>query len=111
MSSEPLEYLRHFLVEANYLISHEDWLEIRGFRGRRDALACGCPESRNYRRGGEESSLGISRAVPDCRVAAMAGMRDRLIDDYFGVDYELVWDVFQNRIPEVRAQIVSILEA
>jgi uncharacterized protein with HEPN domain len=29
----------------------------------------------------------------------MAGMRDRLIYDYFGVDYELVWDVVQNRIP------------
>ena len=32
-------------------------------------------------------------------------MRDRLIHDYFGVDYELVWDVVQNRIPELRDQI------
>lgn len=41
----------------------------------------------------------------------MAGMRDRLIHDYLGVDYELVWDVVQNRIPALRAQIISILEA
>jgi uncharacterized protein with HEPN domain len=40
----------------------------------------------------------------------MAGMRDRLIHGYFGVDYELMWDVFQKRIPERRSQIVSILE-
>ena len=39
------------------------------------------------------------------------GWRDRLIHNYFGVDYELVWDVFQNRIPELRAEIVTILEA
>ena len=41
----------------------------------------------------------------------MAGMRDKLIHDYFGVDYELVWDVVRNRIPEVRSQILSILGA
>lgn len=42
---------------------------------------------------------------------AMAGMRDRLIHGYFGVDYQLVWDVVRNRIPELRQQIASILDA
>ena len=40
---------------------------------------------------------------------SMAGMRDRLIHAYFGVDYEIVWDVVQTRIPELRQQIASIL--
>jgi uncharacterized protein with HEPN domain len=35
-------------------------------------------------------------------------MRDRLIHDYFGVDYEIVWDVVQNKIPALREDILEI---
>jgi uncharacterized protein with HEPN domain len=38
-------------------------------------------------------------------------MRDRLIHGYCGVDYQLVWDVVRNRIPELRRQVASILDA
>lgn len=37
-------------------------------------------------------------------------MRDRLIHDYFGADYEIVWDVVENKIPALREEILEILE-
>lgn len=33
---------------------------------------------------------------------SLAGMRDRLIHGYFGVDYDIVWDAAKNRLPELR---------
>ncbi|MGC9331565.1 MAG: DUF86 domain-containing protein [Bacteroidales bacterium] len=41
----------------------------------------------------------------------MAGMRDRLIHDYMGVNYSIVWDVIKNKIPELQKQISEVIEA
>jgi uncharacterized protein with HEPN domain len=40
----------------------------------------------------------------------MAGMRDRLIHAYFGVDSMLVWRTVTNRVPELRREICRIIE-
>lgn len=40
---------------------------------------------------------------------AMAGMRDRLIHGYFGVDYDIVWDVVINKIPVLQLEVEHIL--
>jgi uncharacterized protein with HEPN domain len=42
---------------------------------------------------------------------AIAGMRDRLIHGYFGVDYSIVWDVVTNKIPTLHQVIKEIVEA
>ena len=39
----------------------------------------------------------------------MAGMRDKLIHFYFGVDYSLVWQAITERVPEIKGEIQQIL--
>lgn len=39
----------------------------------------------------------------------MAGMRDKLVHDYMGVNYLIVWDVAKNIIPTLIPQIESII--
>lgn len=40
----------------------------------------------------------------------MAGMRDRLIHGYFGVDDEIVWKTAREFAPEIRLAIATIIE-
>jgi uncharacterized protein with HEPN domain len=40
----------------------------------------------------------------------MAGMRDRLIHGYFGVDDEIVWKTARECAPEISVAIAAIIE-
>ena len=40
----------------------------------------------------------------------IAGMRDKLIHDYIGVNYTIVWDVVKNKIPEIKIIINKIID-
>ena len=111
MSRSALEYLRHILDETMYLIDQAQGLTWDQFV--RDATL-----KRAFVRSIE--IIGeASRQIPDefkrkhshLEWRAMAGMRDRLIHGYFGVDYELVWDVVANKIPALHRAIEEIIEA
>jgi uncharacterized protein with HEPN domain len=40
----------------------------------------------------------------------MAKMRDKIIHFYFGVDYEIVWKVIKERLPQIKRKIKEILK-
>jgi uncharacterized protein with HEPN domain len=52
----------------------------------------------------------IRRRYPKIPWKEIAGMRDRLIHFYFGVDYQLVWTTIKERLPRLKPQIQKILK-
>jgi uncharacterized protein with HEPN domain len=109
MSKEPKEYLRHIIDECFYIISVSENLLFEDFM-----------EDETLKRAVVRSLEIIGEAtkkIPsDFKVKRntiqwknMAGMRDRLIHDYIGVNYTIVWDVVKNKIPEIHIKISEFL--
>lgn len=108
-SSPPIEYLQHILTEADYIVEQSADLE-------RDEFLADETLKRAFVRSIEiigEATKHVSddfrKLHPEFEWRSMAGMRDRLIHGYFGVDYELVWDVVINKVPLLRGQLVDLL--
>ncbi len=110
MSRSSLEYLRHILEEADYLIEESGKVNYNEFFHDQNL-------TRAFVRSLEiigEATKNIDQTLRDkysyVDWRGMAGMRDILIHKYFGVDYEVVWDAVQNNIPTIREQVAEILE-
>jgi len=111
MSKEPLEYLRHISDECLFILS------VSGKDFSIDDLIQDETLKRAVVRSLEIIGEATKKIPADFKIKwgsinwkNMAGMRDRLIHDYIGINYSIVWDVVRNKIPELTEQIIEVIE-
>ena len=111
MSLLPREYLRHILDEIDYMLTQVSNTDFDSFL--KDATL-----KRAFVRSLEiigEASKKLPEDVKamqtDIEWRKVTGMRDKLIHDYFGVDYTIVWDVATTKLPDLREKLQALLDA
>ena len=61
-----------------------------------------------------EASKNITAAFkakyPDVPWRKLAGLRDKLIHFYFGIDYKIVWSIAKKELPKLCKQVKEILK-
>jgi len=112
MSKEPLEYLRHIQDECLFVLS------VIGAETGKEDLVSNETLKRAVVRSLEIIGEATKKIPVDFKLKwnsinwkNMAGMRDRLIHDYMGVNYSIVWDVVKNKIPDLSLQIQQVIDA
>lgn len=69
---------------------------------------------RNFEIIGEASKnvpLEIKKKYPEVPWSEMYLLRNKVSHEYFGIDYEIIWDIATNYLPENKIQILRILES
>lgn len=54
-------------------------------------------------------SPSLRKEYPDIPWKATAGMRDKIMHHYFGVDYEAVFETIRNDLPVLKTGVIAIL--
>jgi len=110
MSKQPKEYLKHILDEIEFLLfSSKDINEDKFMYDETLQRAY----SRSLEIIGEATKQlpkDFTDKYPEIDWDSMAGMRDKLIHHYFGVDYAIVWDVVKNELPKIKPQIQNLIQ-
>ncbi|MBN1447293.1 MAG: DUF86 domain-containing protein [Bacteroidetes bacterium] len=109
MSFEPHDYLRHIHLETAFLQSSCANINFDSFVTDEVLQRAVVRSLEIIGEASKKIPDSFRNEHPEIDWRAMSGMRDRLIHAYFGVDYELVWDVVLHRIPALRKQIAFIL--
>lgn len=111
MSFEPRDYLHHILEEVDYLLRASAGLSLEEFLGDETLRRAFVRSLEIIGEAANKIPRDYRTEHPELEWRLMTAMRNRLIHGYFGIDYELVWDVVQNRIPHVQTRVRGLLEA
>ena len=55
-------------------------------------------------------SMDFKNKHKDIEWKKIAGLRDRIIHYYFGVNWDIVWDVINTKLPELKRKIGNIIK-
>ncbi len=110
MSLSSLEYLRHILDETTYLTGRTKGLSKDEFMQDETLKRAFVRSLEIIGEATKKVSAELRQKYSHIDWRAMAGMRDRLIHGYFGIDYDLVWDVAINKVPLLQQGIQQIIQ-
>jgi uncharacterized protein with HEPN domain len=98
------------MTEIEYLLKNSEGLEYEEFIDNETLKRSFVRSLEVIGEATKNLSDSFRKKHPQIRWKEIAGLRDVLIHQYFGIDYRSVWDIVKNKIPKLKKQIEGIVE-
>jgi len=103
-------FLKHILDEIDFLISETEGKKFEEFI-KNEVLKRACSRSLEIiGQAVKNLSPGFKKQHNEIEWKKISGLRDKMIHGYFGVNWDIVWDVIRNQIPKLKVQVEKILD-
>ncbi len=103
-------FLLHILDEINFLVSKTKDINFDEFM-KDETLKRACTRSLEIiGEAVKNLSSDFREKHKDVEWKKIAGLRDKIIHYYFGVNWDIVWDTIKNKLPELKDKIEGILK-
>lgn len=110
MSPSLTEFLEHIKTETAFILKHCDGLTEEAFLENDLLIHAVCRALEIIGEAAKHIPDGFRQKYPSVSWRKMTGLRDVIIHDYFGIDYETVWEIITQKIPDIHFQINEIIQ-
>lgn len=105
-----IPYLKHILDECVFLMNYSKDMKYEEFVNDKVIVRAFVRSLEIIGEAVKHLPAEFREKYPEIPWKDIAGMRDKLIHEYFGVDYLIVWKTIRERIPELKKFVERILE-
>jgi uncharacterized protein with HEPN domain len=98
-------FIKHVLEETNYLLDKTKGLEFKDFMADETLKRAAARSLEIIGEASKNLSPEFKNRHKNIEWKKISGLRDKIIHGYFGINWDILWDVIKNKVPSLKEEM------